>query len=96
MERLWPRGMTRERAALTLWLKEVAPSPELRKWYAHDASRWGEFRQRYWAELGNNQAPIADLKQYLEKGTMTFVYAAADERYNSAVALKEFLELKVF
>ncbi len=92
VEGLWPRGITRERAAVDLWLKDVAPSPELRRWFSHDPSRWEQFRERYWIELRHNKDPIELLKQHIKKGTVTFVYAAWDEEHNSAVALKEFLE----
>lgn len=92
VERLWPRGISKERAAVDLWLKDVAPSPGLRKWFGHDPSRWEEFRDRYRVELKRNRDSIAILKQQIKKGTVTFVYAARDEQYNSAVALKEFLE----
>lgn len=94
VERLWPRGVSKERAALDLWLKDAAPSPELRTWFDHDPSRWDQFRERYWAELRSKEEVIALLRQYIqEKGTVTFVYAARDEKHNSAVALKEFLAL---
>ncbi len=92
VERLWPRGMTKERAAVDLWLKEVAPSPELRKWFGHDPSKWEQFRERYWAELKRNKDSLEQLKQHMRKGTVTFVYAARDQKHNGAVALKEFLE----
>ncbi len=92
VERLWPRGLTKERAAVDLWLKDVAPSSELRKWFGHELSRWKQFRERYWAELRRKKDSIALLKQYVKKGMVTFVYAARNEEHNSAVALKEFLE----
>jgi uncharacterized protein YeaO (DUF488 family) len=92
VERLWPRGVSRQRAQVDLWLKEIAPSPELRSWYAHDVEKWAEFQKRYIAELREN--PIVDeLKPILrEHKTVTFVYAAHDEEHNSALVLKEFLE----
>lgn len=93
-ERLWPRGLTKEKAAIDLWLKDVAPSPELRKWYSHDPARWEEFQRRYRAELASNRKAISELKSHLEKGTVTFVYAARDEQRNSALLLKEFMEEK--
>lgn len=92
VERLWPRGLTKERAAVNLWLKDVAPSPELRKWFSHDAAKWEEFRRRYWRELEDKQDLIKFLKQKNKEGTVTFVYAARDEEHNGAVALKAFLE----
>ncbi|MCL4535677.1 MAG: DUF488 domain-containing protein [Bacteroidetes bacterium] len=92
VERLWPRGLTRERAAVDLWLKDVAPSPDLRKWFGHDPARWPEFRQRYRAELEHDEGPVNLLRQKSREGVVTFVYAARDEQHNGAVALREFLE----
>lgn len=92
VERLWPRGVSKERAQLSLWLKEVAPSPQLRQWYAHDPAKWNEFQKRYWAELEQATAAVEQLRQLLQQGTLTLVYAARDEQRNSAVVLKAFLE----
>ncbi len=92
VERLWPRGVSKEKAAVDLWLKEVAPSPELRKWYGHEPSRWEEFRRRYRAEIEVNVEVLSELKRWLKDGPVTFVYAAKDESHNSAILLKEFLE----
>jgi uncharacterized protein YeaO (DUF488 family) len=92
VERLWPRGLTKDKAAIDLWVKDLAPSPELRKWYSHDVARWAEFCKRYVAELDNNGDAIRDLKQTLSEGPATFVYAAKDEEHNSALILKDYLE----
>lgn len=92
VERLWPRGFTKERAAVDLWLKEVAPSTELRKWFGHEPEKWEEFRERYWKELENKEDLVNLLKQKSNEGRVTFVYAAKDEKYNAAVALKALLE----
>lgn len=92
VERLWPRGISKERATLDLWLKEVAPSPELRTWFGHDPAKWEEFRKRYEDELRQNEAGIAHLQELVHKGDVTFVYAARDTEHNAAVALKEFIE----
>jgi uncharacterized protein YeaO (DUF488 family) len=92
VERLWPRGLTRARAAVDLWLKEVAPSPELRKWFGHDPSRWKQFEQRYWKELQGHPHAVEQLRQKARKGPVTLVYAARDEQHNGALALKEFVE----
>lgn len=92
VERLWPRGVSKEKAAIDVWLKELAPTPELRKWYGHDLVRWAEFRRRYLAELDDNPDAISDLKQRLSKGPVTFVYAAKDPEHNSALVLREYLE----
>jgi uncharacterized protein YeaO (DUF488 family) len=92
VERLWPRGLSKEKAAIDLWLKEIAPSPELRKWYGHDLAKWQEFRRRYLAEIEVNGEALGDLKRRLHEGPVTFVYAAKDESHNSALILKEYLE----
>jgi uncharacterized protein YeaO (DUF488 family) len=92
VERLWPRGVSKQRAKIDLWLKELAPSTELRKWYGHDPARWPQFRKRYWTEL-KKQGDVLTLLNYVtDERPVTFVYAAGDEERNSAVALKEFLE----
>jgi uncharacterized protein YeaO (DUF488 family) len=92
VERLWPRGLTKDRAAIDLWMKEVAPSPELRKWYGHDEAKWDEFQERYRAELVENEDLVEELREKCRSGTVTFVYAARDEERNSALLLKSFLE----
>jgi uncharacterized protein YeaO (DUF488 family) len=92
VERLWPRGMKKEDARIDLWLKDVAPSPELRRWYAHDVAKWPEFRRRYSAELEANPEPVSLLRERAKKGNVTLLFAARDEEHNSAVVLKEFLE----
>jgi uncharacterized protein YeaO (DUF488 family) len=92
VERLWPRGVSKDRAAIDFWLKEVAPSTELRKWYDHDLDKWEEFRRRYRAELDAKREVLEDLKRRLKEGPVTFVFAAKDEEHNSALVLKEYLE----
>jgi uncharacterized protein YeaO (DUF488 family) len=92
VERLWPRGVSKKKAALDLWLKALAPSPALREWYSHDPAKWPQFRKRYWAELRKQGELLALLKHVARKEVVTFVYAASDEERNSAAALKEFLE----
>jgi uncharacterized protein YeaO (DUF488 family) len=92
VDRLWPRGLTKERARVDLWLKEVAPSTELRKWYAHDPKRWPEFKRRYAAELKAQPGPLAQLRQEVSKGTTTLLYGARDEEHNEAVVLLELLQ----
>ncbi len=91
-ERLWPRGVSKERAQLDLWLKEVAPSPELRKWFNHDPAKWKEFQKRYAAELKDKKDAVRLLKEKAKKGTVTLLYAAHDEEHNGALALKRVLE----
>ena len=92
VERLWPRSLTKERASVDLWLKEVSPSSELRKWFGHDPTKWEEFRKRYRAELRQKKDVVSILKQKSKEGTITLVYAARDEEHNSAIVLKEILE----
>ncbi len=92
VERLWPRGLTKEAAALDEWMKDIAPSPALRKWYGHDPEKWPEFQKRYLRELAANVDEVERLSALCAKGVVTFVYAAKDEERNSAAVLKRFLE----
>jgi uncharacterized protein YeaO (DUF488 family) len=94
VERLWPRGLRKAALALDLWLKEVAPSPELRRWFGHDPARWEEFCRRYWAELAGHPEAVGLLQEKLRQGEVTLVYGSRDEEHNAAVALKRFLEGK--
>lgn len=89
VDRLWPRGLTKEKAGIDLWLKEIAPSTELRKWFDHDPGKWEEFKDRYLAELKDNHEQIWLLKQELDKGIVTLVYAAKDEERNQAIVIQE-------
>jgi len=90
-DRLWPRGITKERAALDLWLKEIAPSTELRQWFHHEPEHWEEFRRRYLLELKDNPA-VAELRALVAKGPVLLLYGARDAEHNQAVVLKEYLE----
>jgi uncharacterized protein YeaO (DUF488 family) len=92
VERLWPRGVSKQKAKIDLWLKSVAPSTELRQWYGHDPARWPQFQKRYRAELKNKQDVLDLLRYVTDEKTVTFVYAASDEERNSARLLKEYLE----
>lgn len=91
VDRLWPRGVTKARAAVDLWLRDVAPTTELRQWFGHDPHKWEEFAQRYRAELGHNPA-LAQLRALARQGPVTLVYAARDEQHNAAVVLQQVLE----
>ncbi len=93
VDRLWPRGLTKEKAKVNFWLKDVAPSTELRKWFAHDPARWAEFQTRYREELRKNEEPLSLLKKEAAKGTVTLVYGAKDQQHNEAVTLQKLLEL---
>ena len=91
VERLWPRGVTKEKAAIDLWMKEIAPSTELRKWFHHSPDRWEEFRHRYIAELKERPDLLSELKHHMQSGPVTLIFSARDEDRNSAVELKEFI-----
>ena len=91
VDRLWPRGLTKAKASVDLWLKDIAPSTELRKWFGHDPGKWAEFKTRYRAELRENDEQVALLKGEIEKGVVTLLYGAKDEEHNEAVVLQEFL-----
>jgi uncharacterized protein YeaO (DUF488 family) len=91
VDRLWPRGLTKEKAAIDLWLKEVAPSTELRKWFEHDPKKWRSFRSRYRTELKQHSAPLQLIKSKAKEGVVTLIYGARDQEHNEAVILREFL-----
>jgi uncharacterized protein YeaO (DUF488 family) len=91
VERLWPRGVTHERARLDEWVKEIAPSTELRRWFSHDPSRFEEFRRRYRAELAGQEQQLEGLRQRADRDPLTLIYAAADTEHNGAVVLAEVL-----
>lgn len=91
VDRLWPRGLTKEKANVDLWLKDIAPSTELRKWFGHDIDKWKEFSKRYLAELKQNKEQVSFLKKQLKYGTVTLVYAAKDKEHNDALVLKKLL-----
>jgi len=89
VDRLWPRGLTKEKASVDLWLKDIAPSTELRKWFGHDPNKWEDFKERYLIELKENTEQIRLLKQEIEKGVVTLVYGAKDAEHNEALVLQE-------
>ncbi len=92
VDRLWPRGIAKARAGIDLWLKEVAPSTELRKWYGHDPGKWAEFKKRYFRELDKNLPVIARLQERIRRGGgITLLYASRENILNNAAALKEYL-----
>jgi uncharacterized protein YeaO (DUF488 family) len=92
VERLWPRGLPKEKAKIDLWAKDIAPSADLRRWYGHDPEKWPEFQRRYRAELRGNKVGLTDLKSRIRGKTATFIFAAHDEERNSAVVLKDVIE----
>jgi uncharacterized protein YeaO (DUF488 family) len=92
VERLWPRGIKKESLHMQSWLKDAAPSSDLRTWFRHDPEKWLEFKRRYWAELSKNKDALVLLRKATRAGNVTLLYSAHDSQRNSAVALKEFLE----
>ncbi len=95
VDRVWPRGVTKNALSVVDWVREVAPSDALRQWFGHDASKWEEFKQRYFAELEANPDTWQALLEAGRKSTVTLVFSARDEEHNQAVALKEFLDQKM-
>lgn len=91
VDRLWPRGISKEAAKLDQWLPDLGPSPARREWFNHDPDRWAEFRRRYHAELKGKTALLATIKEQAKTGPVTLLYSAKDERRNQAVALRSFL-----
>jgi uncharacterized protein YeaO (DUF488 family) len=91
IDRLWPRGLTRDKAAIDHWFKEIAPSTKLRKWFSHDPARWKEFRQRYLGELKAHALHVGEIRKLARNGPITLVYAARDELHNDAVVLRDIL-----
>ncbi|HOF78263.1 MAG TPA: DUF488 domain-containing protein [Smithellaceae bacterium] len=91
VDRLWPRGLAKVKAKIDFWLKDVAPSNELRQWFGHDPGKWQEFKKRYRAELKKNPA-LSELQALSRRGNITLIYAAKDQLHNEAVVLKQILE----
>jgi uncharacterized protein YeaO (DUF488 family) len=92
VDRLWPRGLTKARAKVDLWLREIAPSTELRKWFSHDPAKWGEFQRRYHEELQRNADQLEVLLREVRKGPVTLLYGAKDELRNEAVVLQQLVK----
>jgi uncharacterized protein YeaO (DUF488 family) len=95
VDRLWPRGVSREKAKLDMWLKDIAPSAELRRWFSHDPVKWAEFQVRYRHELQSKRDLLLDLKERGAKGRVTLLYGAKDESHNEAAVLQAFLQTKL-
>ncbi|WP_054029309.1 DUF488 domain-containing protein [Desulfatitalea tepidiphila] len=91
VDRLWPRGLSKTTAKIDLWLKSLAPSNDLRKWYQHDSEKWPEFKQRYFAELDSNEDSVNEIIGHLKKGRVCLLYSSKESQYNNAVALKDYL-----
>ncbi len=92
VDRVWPRGVTKEQLKTDMWLKNIAPSTQLRKWFGHDPEKWKEFRKRYFKELDSHPEEIRLLREKMQSGEVTLVFGAKEERFNNAEAIKEYLE----
>jgi len=92
VDRVWPRGVTKAKLKADLWLKDIAPSTELRKWFGHDPRKWPEFRKRYFKELDSHPDEVRLLRGKMREGDVTLVFGAREERFNNAEAIKEYLE----
>jgi len=91
IDRLWPRGISKKKAALDQWMKDIAPSNQLRKWFGHDPARWNEFRRRYAAEVHKNPHLLEQLRSVARDGPITLVYSARDEAHNDAIVLRDLI-----
>ena len=94
VDRVWPRGIRKEEARIDLWLRQVAPSTALRKWFGHDPSKWEKFKQRYFVELDERVSVVQELVERAKAHHITLVYSARDAKHNNAVALQEYLKLR--
>ena len=92
IDRLWPRGLSKDKAQIDFWLKDIAPSTELRKWFGHDPAKWDEFQARYIAELDANDQAVQALRTMIKDGPVTLVYGAKDTEHNDAVVLSSYLQ----
>lgn len=92
VDRLWPRGVSKTRARLDLWLKEIAPTNTLRKWFAHDPKKWAGFQKKYRAELKANKAAVAEIRKIAKRKNVTLLYAARDEKHNEAVIIRDLID----
>lgn len=96
VDRMWPRGVSKADAAIDHWIKDIAPSSGLRKWYGHDPEKWPAFKEKYFAELDGRPETLIELKKHLSQtDTATLVYSSKERRYNNAAALKEYIESKL-
>jgi uncharacterized protein YeaO (DUF488 family) len=95
VDRLWPRGLSKEKVKMDLWQKNIAPSNSLRKWFGHDDEKWNEFKRRYFKELDKNIDSVNEIIDKVKGGSITLLYGSKDEKFNNAVALKEYLEEKI-
>ena len=95
VDRLWPRGLSKDKVKVDLWQKDIAPSNSLRKWFGHDEEKWNEFKRRYFKELDKNVDSVNEILDKVNDGSITLLYGSKEEKFNNAVALKEYLEEKI-
>lgn len=95
VDRLWPRGLSKDKVKVDLWQKDIAPSNLLRKWFSHDETKWNEFKVRYFKELENNGESVNTILDKVKEGSITLLYGTKEEKFNNAVALKEYLEDRI-
>ncbi len=95
IDRLWPRGLKKEDAHIDVWMKDVAPSTELRKWFNHDPDKWAEFKKRFFMELRGRRAIVEEIVNLARNGTVTLLFGSKEDRFNNAVALKEYIEAEI-
>ena len=95
VDRLWPRGLSKDKVKVDLWQKDIAPSNSLRKWFSHDAKKWDEFKARYFKELEKNSESINSILDKVKEGSVTLLYGTKEEKFNNAIALKEYLEERI-
>jgi uncharacterized protein YeaO (DUF488 family) len=95
VDRLWPRGLSKDKVKVNLWQKDIAPSNSLRKWFGHDDQKWNEFKRRYFKELDKNVDSVKQILDKVNEGSITLLYGSKEEKFNNAVALKEYLEEKI-
>ena len=95
IDRLWPRGLSKDKVKIDLWLKDIAPSTLLRKWFSHDEKKWDEFKTRYFKELEKNYESVNIILNKATEGSIILLYGTKDEKFNNAIVLKEYLEQKI-
>jgi uncharacterized protein YeaO (DUF488 family) len=95
VDRLWPRGLSKANVKVDLWQKDIAPSNSLRKWFSHDENKWNDFKARYFKELEKNSESVNTILNKIKEGPITLLYGSKEEKYNNAIALKEYLEEKI-
>jgi uncharacterized protein YeaO (DUF488 family) len=95
IDRLWPRGLSKDKVKIDLWLKDIAPSTMLRKWFSHDEKKWDEFKFRYFKELEENRESVNKILNKTIEGSITLLFSAKDEKFNNAIDFKEYLEQKI-